>query len=116
MDIEKILHDEIVFELEELKEMEPGTEKHKETIEGVTKLVDRAIEMDKLNIEHDEKEKQVARDEKDRLIKNCIAVAGIVIPCLITVWGTCKSLEFEKEGTITTIMGRGFVNKLIPKK
>lgn len=116
MDIEKILHDEIVFELEELKGKEHGTNEYVSTVEGVTKLIDRAIEMDKLNIEHEEKEKQVQRDEKDRLIKNIIAVAGIVLPCIITVWGTCKSFEFEKEGTITTIMGRGFVNKLLPKK
>ena len=116
MDIEKILHDEIVFELEELKQMEHGTEGYKATVDGVTKLVDRAIELDKLNIEHEEKAKQVERDEKDRLIKNIISVAGIVLPCILTVWGTCKSFEFEKEGTITTIMGRGFINKLLPKK
>lgn len=116
MDIEKILNDEIVFELEELKGKTPGTNEYTATVESVTKLIDRAIEMDKLNIEHEDKEKQIERDEKDRLIKDVIAIAGIVIPSLITIWGTFKSLEFEKEGTITTIMGRGFINKLLPKK
>ena len=60
---------------------------------------------------------QLAEDEKrDRRIKNGITIAGIVIPSLITIWGTIKSLNFEKEGTVTTIMGRGFINKLLPKK
>ena len=60
---------------------------------------------------------QLAEDEKrDRRIKNGITIAGIVIPSIITIWGTIKSLNFEKEGTVTTIMGRGFINKLLPKK
>ena len=60
---------------------------------------------------------QLAEDEKrDRRIKNGITIAGIVIPSVITIWGTIKSLNFEKEGTVTTIMGRGFINKLLPKK
>ena len=29
---------------------------------------------------------------------------------------TLTSLKFEEEGTVTTIVGRGFVNKLLPKK
>ena len=67
-------------------------------------------------IEQDFKTKQLEEEKKDRFIKNCIAVAGIVLPVAVTIWGTKRSFEFEKEGTITTIMGRGFINKLIPKK
>lgn len=74
------------------------------------------LEAEAQKFERESKEKQEVEDRKDRLIKNCISIAGIVLPCLITVWGTVKSFEFEKEGTITTIMGRGFLNKLLPKK
>ena len=74
-----------------------------------------------LNREFDEfvKRDQLAQlesERKDRIIKNCISIAGIIIPVIVTIWGTKKSFEFEKEGTITTIMGRGFINKLLPKK
>lgn len=62
------------------------------------------------------RQKQADDERKDRLIKNCMAAAGILIPSLITVWGTVKSFEFEREGTITTTLGRGFINKLLPKK
>ena len=55
-------------------------------------------------------------EKKDRLVKNIITAAGIVLPLVITVWGTKVSLKFEEEGTFTTIMGRGFINKLLPKK
>lgn len=127
MKIETLLHDEIRSELEELKKIELGSEKYKVTVDGLTKLVDKAIEMDKLNIEvqekvesrendNDLKLKQMEEERKDRFVRNGIAVAGIVIPTMVTIWGTIKTIEFEKEGTITTIMGRGFINKLLPKK
>lgn len=127
MNIKSLVEDEIVRELSGLETMEIGSDKYESAVNGVTKLVDRAIEMEKLKIECEEKMEdrefdnklklQQSEDEqKDRLLKNCIAVAGIVIPSVITIWGTMKTFKFEEEGTITTSMGRGFINKLIPKK
>lgn len=124
---EKKLYDEINAEFEDLSKMALGTEEYKITIDGLTKLMDRAIDIKKFDTEYAErienqkmdnclKQKQMDEERKDRLIKNGISIAGIVIPSLITIWGTVKSMEFEKEGTITTIIGRGFINKLLPKK
>jgi hypothetical protein len=125
--IENLLDDEIVEEFKCLKGIDVGTEPYKTAVEGIVKLMDRSAEIAKVNIEREEKARQTERDEnfkklqmvheeRDRLIKNCIAVAGIIIPSVITVWGTIKSIKFEETGTITTIMGRGFINKLLPKK
>ena len=125
--LEKVLHEEILNELGELKKLQLGSEEYKVTVEGVTKLVDRANELKKTEIEHMDrvesreydyamKEKQMEEDRKDRLIKNILTGAGIGIPAGLTVWGTLKSLRFEKDGTVTTILGRGFINKLLPKK
>lgn len=123
----KQLNDEILSELDKLKGMEVGSDQYRATVDGVTKLVDRVIEMDKLSADVTEKNnaferelsfkrEQLQEEKKDRWFKNGIAIGGIVIPVLVTIWGTKKSFEFEKEGTITTIMGRGFINKLLPKK
>lgn len=127
MEIEKLLDKEIQHEFSTLKDKEVGTEEHKTSVDELTKLLDRAIEMKKISIEvqdkienrefeNDLKLKQMEEDKKDRWVKNGIAVAGIVIPTAVTIWGTLKSFKFEEEGTITTIMGRGFINKLLPKK
>lgn len=124
---EQLLHDEIKSEFECLKELEVGTEQYKVTVDELVKLVDRAIEIDKLNLEAEEKAKnrekdndfkqqQMEEERKDRLIRNCISAAGIVIPSLLTIWGTLKTFKFEKDGTVTTMIGRGFINKLLPKK
>lgn len=149
MNMETMLYDEIETEFEKLRVMTPGSEEHKAIVNELVLLMDRAIKMEqvnndcqdktetreneqKLREEQFEKEqamkqeqfeseqamkKQQLEDEKrDRLVKNIISVAGIALPLIVTIWGTKVSLKFEEEGTFTTIMGRGFINKLLPKK
>lgn len=127
MNIKGLLEKEIQTEFEELGSMEAGTEEHKETVESLAKLMDRAIELEKLQSANEEKVKdreidndfkimQMNEEKQDRLIKNCIAVAGIVLPIVVTIWGAKATFKFEEEGTITTTMGRGFINRLFPKK
>ena len=125
--IETLLHEEIQDGFDALSKMERGTEIHKTTVDEVAKLFDKAIEIEKIEIEAKDKAKsreieeklklaQIEEDRKDRRVKNGIALGGIVLPLAVTIWGTFKTLKFEEEGTVTTMMGRGFINKLIPKK
>lgn len=127
MNIERLLRKEIVDELEMLGKIQIGSEDYKSAVDGLTKLIDRAIEMEKFDREMDEKIKsredekclriqELYENQKNRKLSNYIAIGGLVIPAILTVWGTIKTINFEKEGTITTIMGRGFINKLLPKK
>lgn len=126
-EIRESLHEEIQTEFAYLKGVNFEDEGYKTAIDGVTKLMDRAIEIEKidndlyeksLNRENDKefKEKQMVEDKKDRRIQNGIAIAGIVVPTGLAVWGTLKTLKFEEVGTVTTAIGRNFINKLIPKK
>lgn len=134
MENEKLLHEEIKSELEALKEMnELGTETYKVTVDGLCKLIDRGIEIDKLNRDADEKAvareeakkareleynfkvEQAVKEERDRWIKNGLTAAGIIVPTLTAVWGTFKTLKFEETGSVTTIAGRFFTNKLFKK-
>ena len=127
MNIEHLLYDEMETEFEKLRDKEPGSDEHKAIVDELVKLMDRAIEMEKVNNDCEDKteireneqalKKQQFEDEKrDRLIKNIISIAGIALPLMVTIWGTKVSLKFEEEGTFTTLMGRGFINKLLPKK
>lgn len=127
MSIEVHLKEEIEAEFVKLSTMEPGTDEHKATVDSVTKLMDRAIEMNKVEVDAEDKEairendlrlkqQQMEDEKKDRLIKNIIGAAAVVLPLAVTIWGTKVSLKFEEEGTITTQMGRGFIQRLFPKK
>lgn len=127
MQIENSLDEKILDTIEALNDMEEGSEEWKKTVEGLTKLLEKANERDKFKSEQQEqsrnrrmenywREEQAKEEKIDRWVKNGIAVAGIVIPVAVTIWGTLVSFKFEEEGTITTIMGRGFISKLLPKK
>lgn len=170
MEIQNLLREEIRDEFVELRGLEEGTAEHKAAVDSIVKLIDRAIEFEKVENEKEEKAKlraaaeekerferefkekqaeeavkqaeferkfkekqaeetkaqadfeqklkiqQTKEDQIDRWIKNGITIAGIILPIGLSIWGTYKSFEFEKEGTVTTIMGRGYINKLIPKK
>lgn len=127
MNIENLLHKEIESEFADLAAMEVGTESHRATIDGLTKLVDRAIEIEKFNSECDDKvtnreienelKRKQLRDERiDRITTNCLTGVSIVGGFALTIWGAKKSWKFEEEGTITSTMGRGFMNRLLPRK
>ena len=127
MNIDNSLDEKILDTIKALNGMEEGSEEWKKTVEGLTKLLEKSNERDKFKAEQQEqsrnrrmenywREEQAKEERIDRWVKNGIAVAGIVIPVVVTIWGTLVSFKFEEEGTITTIMGRGFINKLLPKK
>ena len=127
MEIEKLLHDEIVDELGGLNTLELGSDKYKVTTEGIVKLMGRAIEMDKLGKELDERQKnrnedlelkyrQIDAEIRDRKIKNVITVVISGVGTIVTIWGTLKTLKFEEVGTVTTMAGRNFINNLFKRK
>ena len=123
---ETMSHEEIQSEFEELKKIEVGSDTYKTAVDGLTKLMDRAIEIDKLNVGAEErrdtrdvdaelKQEQLEADVKDRKVRNAISFAGIIIPTAVTIWGTLKSLKFEETGTVTTNSGRNFMNRIFKK-
>lgn len=127
MSIPTLLEVEIEDQFEHLSKVEFGSEQYKAGVDGLTKLLDRSMEMNKLEYEAEEgrknreidnefKQKQMDEDKKSRWIQHVISAAGIILPIAAAVWGTKSSFKFEETGTVTTIMGRGWINKLLPKK
>ena len=127
MELENLLEEEVKSQIEGLKDIEMGTEQYKATVDGLTKLTDRVIKIRELDENADDKEDarkteialkllQLEEEKKDRKTRNGIAIIGVVVPAALTVWGTIKSIKFEQDGTFTTIMGRGFIQKLLPNK
>lgn len=124
------LDGEISTELEVLESMETNSEDYKIMVEGLTKLIDRSMELEKIEISKAQEAEKIKNEAEKikfeaeqaktnkifQLIGYGISAAGIVIPVAVTIWGTKVTLNFEKEGTVTTMMGRGFINKLLPKK
>ena len=126
MSIKTQLEDEIRDEFEALRKIEVGSDTYRATVEGLTKLVDRKIEMDKVEVDARErvikrnddnefKEMQLADDRKDRAIKNGLTLATLVITTGTTIWGILKSLkiEFKDNEMITSTVGKELMKKVI---
>lgn len=124
MNMQEMLNEEIVTELGVLKKSKPGDETHKATIDSLTRLMDRAIELKKFEADAEEKAtnretetelklKQMQDENKDRFVKNVISIARDVAMVGVAIWGTVASMNFEKEGTITTSAGRKHLNKVL---
>ena len=104
-EIEMLWDAEIKNEIVSLATGNIGIDEYKTRIEGIGMMMDKKLEM-----------KKFEADRRDQVIKNIISCAGIGLPLLVTIWGTIVSLNFEKEGVVTTGAGRGFINKLFTWK
>lgn len=127
MSIKNLLDEEIRSEIEEISKIEVGSEKHKVSVDALSKLLDKSIELDKLDAdaqekyerriaENDLKREQIKSEKRDQIAKNVLTGVSVIGGFGLTIWGTCKSLKFEETGVVTSIMGRGFIQKLLPKK
>lgn len=124
-----LLEKEVNAKMEELEYLDPHSDEYKAAVDALTKLTDRILEFEKIELEEtkvrsneqleydklDVEETKVSNEKKDNKVKNWLSAAGIIIPTGLAVWGTFKSIKFEQTGTITTIAGRNFFNKLFKK-
>lgn len=76
-------------------------------------LADEAESRDK---EYKLREKQMADEKKDRRVQHGLTILSIGTNCLLVVWGVYKTFKFEETGTVSSPLGRGFINKLLPMK
>ena len=124
MSIQRLLREEIESEFKELSKITPGGDEYKVAVDGITKLMDRAIEMEKNEIdrqdridardsENELKTKQMEDEKKDRFVKNLLTGVGTIGGLVVTIWGAKKAWKFEETGTVASPVGRSFINKLI---
>ena len=127
MSIKNDLVEEFSDELKELGKMEVGTDTYKSTVDGVTKLADRIIEIEKNEKEHaaqidaqereyEIKAQQLKDEKRDRLIKNCITVGTFIGGIAVYGLAFIASTNFEREGTFTTEGGKSSVKQLLKLK
>lgn len=124
MSIKTLLHEEIESEFKELEKTQVGSDEYKASIDGISKLIDRSIEISKLEADIKNKEdtreietqlelKKQKDERRNKTIANVLTGTSIVSGIVLTVWGTLKTLKFEETGTVTTSAGRSFINGIV---
>ena len=127
MGINNVLRDEFEKEVKELSRMQIGTDEYRTAVDGVTRLADRVIELEKLESEKNAKEfeniarmeeqelkrEQLKSEKKDRVVKNVITVGGAVLSVAVYALAFIASTNFEREGTFTTEGGKNSIRQLL---
>lgn len=124
MSIKRVLIDEFNSELKSLSKMKLGSDEYKTTVDGVTKLADRIIEIEKS--ENDRTDKADAREietslkvrelkstKRDQMIKNVLTGVNVIGGLAVASWAFVSSINFEKEGTLTTEGGKSALRSLL---
>lgn len=127
MSIRENLIEEFNDEVKGLRGLQLGSDEYKATVDGVTKLADRIIKIEE--IEKDAKSKEIERENSDYLkmqqmkderidkwvqngIEGVKVVGGLVAAGLALV----VSINFEREGTLTTEAGKSALRQLLKFK
>lgn len=127
MGIKNILWDEIEKEVKELSKMQVGTDQYKVTVDGIARLSDKIIELDKLESENAMKdfenfvrteEQELKRDQlksekRDRAVKNVITVGTAVLSVAVYALAFIASTNFERDGSFTTEGGKNSIRQLL---
>ena len=51
------------------------------------------------------------RKAKNDKLRSVVTGIGIGVTSLVTIWGTCKTFHFEKDGNFTSGASRNWINK-----
>ena len=127
MGIKNILREELEKEIKELSHMQVGTEQYKITVDGITRLSDKIIELEKLESENAAKDfenvvrteeqelkrEQLKSEKRDRVVKNVIAVGSAVLSVAVYALAFIASTNFERDGSFTTEGGKNSIRQLL---
>ena len=123
MSLKALYDDAITNGFDKLDKMEVGSDEYKVTVDQLTKMTDRVIEIEKFETDdssrksdNDFRLKQLKQEQIDRYVKHGLTAVSVLGGLIITVWGAKASWRFEETGTVTSTAGRKFINNLFFKK
>lgn len=129
-DVRNLLEDEITSRMQELSVLEADSDEYKAIADELAKLIDRYNDMNKIEMagvesyerieaqkaEIEIKKKGHRKEVADCIAKNGLTLVSIVGGFVLTYWGAKTTFVFEETGTITSMVGRNFINGLFKKK
>lgn len=103
--IKELLDQEIEKLRERLQVLEPDSDEYKKVEDAMNKLIEKRIEIEK-----------VKGDKWSRIFKICCDIAAILLPLGVAIWGTLLAYTFEEKGTISSSIGRKFLDMVVNMK
>lgn len=132
--IKDLLNEEIATEIQNLSELEAGSNEKSSAIDDLTKLYklrieenksewdadekyDRRVMEGKANTKDDElKQRQLEEQVKERYFRVGVAAAELMVPLIFYGIWMRKGFKFEETGTYTSKTFTGLINRFRPTK
>ena len=115
METKSILMKLIERETEYCEGYDVGTEEYNSSFKRLLDLKKELETLEKSEVEHERKEREMKELKKDRITKNGIEIVKVGGSIMLPIIGLVAITAFEREDTFTTSL-KGFVNCFIPKK
>lgn len=133
-ELRRMLEEEISDEIENLGNLEQGSEEHSEAVESIAKLYKLKLEEDrneketeKVKNDFEELKKQneatkALEEEKikeakiDRYCRIGVTLVSVTLPLMVYGHWYKRGLKFEETGTLTSTTLRGVISKFNPFK
>lgn len=120
MSVKQTLREEFDSQMALLHKMDVGTEAYKLTVDGVTKLADRIIAIEKNERDAEMREWQLGNETEsinaqiktDRK-RNWVEVAKIAVPTIGAFTMGIISMKWEKLDTITSTAGKNALREIL---
>lgn len=100
---------------DKLADLEPDSKEYEAVNKNLATLMEKRIEINKLEVSEAHNEKQMIEERNARWIKNAIDIALGVGSLALTVWGAKASFKFEEEGTLSTQTGKKLFDRMFRK-
>lgn len=120
MNVKQKLKDEFESQMDLLHKMDVGTDEYKLTVDGVTKLADRIIEIEKNERDAELKEYQLGNEAesinaeiKSNRTRNVVEVIKVGVPVVAAFTMGIISMKWEKLDTLTSSAGKSALRDIL---
>lgn len=124
MNLKTKLSEEFESQMLELNKLSVGSDEYKVAVDGVTKLADRIIEIDKMENDFKSREdtlvsneflktKELEIEKKDRKNRTVVEVLKIGVPTAAAFAMGIISMKWEKLDTLTSTAGKSSLRDLL---
>ena len=92
-----------------------GSNEYEVAAEELDKIRNELIKLEQINQDNSVKLSQIDAENKREKTRNIINVGTFAVTTIVSVYGLWKTFKFDEEGTVTSTLGRGILNGIVPK-
>ncbi len=98
-----------------INETDVKSEKYLTVLEERDKLRNELIKLEQIEQDKEVKISQIEAENKRDKIRNGITISTFVVSTGISVYAIAKTFKFDQVATVTSTLGRGILNGVVPK-